>query len=109
MTLRRLPTSVLGVLGLLALILLWHLVTAAGLVSKAFLPSPAATADALVWGLGNGDLKGQLAATTLRMLNGWLLASIGAIALGSLVGIRRRPVPICGRPSHLRARCQPPP
>jgi sulfonate transport system permease protein len=87
MILRRLPTSVLGVLGLLAVILLWHLVTAAGLVSKAFLPSPAATVDALVWGLGKGDIKGQLAATTLRMLNGWLLASIGAIALGSLIGI----------------------
>jgi sulfonate transport system permease protein len=87
MSLRRLPTSVLGVLGLLAVILLWHLVTAAGLVSKAFLSSPAATVDALVWGLGKGDLKGQLAATTWRMLNGWLLASIGAITLGSLIGI----------------------
>ena len=87
MTLHRLPTSVLGVLGLLALVLLWHLVTAAGLVSKAFLPSPAATVDALVWGFRKGDLIGQLAATTLRMLNGWLLASIGAIALGSLIGI----------------------
>ena len=52
MRLRRLPTSVLGVLGLLAVILLWHLVTVGGLVSKAFLSSPAATVDALVWGLG---------------------------------------------------------
>ena len=67
--------------------LLWHLVTAGGLVSKAFLASPGATFDALRAGLSDGDLAGQLSATVLRMLNGWLLASIVAIALGSLIGI----------------------
>jgi ABC-type nitrate/sulfonate/bicarbonate transport system permease component len=81
------PTSVLGIAGLVLVVLLWHLVTTAGLVSKAFLSSPSATWDAVVRGLARGDMTAQLAATVLRMLYGWLLASIVGIALGSLVGI----------------------
>ena len=84
---RKVPAPVLGLAGLAVVILLWHLVTAGGLVSKAFLSSPSATWDALVRGLASGDLTGQLMATVLRMLNGWLLASVVAIALGSLIGI----------------------
>jgi sulfonate transport system permease protein len=87
MTAHRLATAVLGVAGLALVIGLWHLVTAGGLVSKAFLASPGATVDALVRGVQGGDLAGQLWATVLRMLNGWLLASVVAIALGSLIGI----------------------
>ncbi len=85
--LRAVPSWAMGLAGLFLFILLWHGVTAGGLVSKAFLSSPAATWDALVWGIGKGDFRGQLSATILRMLNGWLLASIVAIALGSLIGI----------------------
>jgi len=78
---------IMGLAGLAVFIALWHVVTAGGLVSKAFLSSPGATLDALAYGLRKGDFAGQLAATVLRMLNGWLLASIVAIALGSLIGI----------------------
>jgi|SoiMethySBSTD1v2_1073268.scaffolds.fasta_scaffold87377_2 sulfonate transport system permease protein len=106
MSVRRLPSSILGGLGLAALILLWHGLTASGLISKAFLPSPAATLDALVGGLRTGDLKGQLAATTLRMLNGWLFASVAAIALGSLIGISD-PVRVYLRPTLAFARSLP--
>jgi sulfonate transport system permease protein len=87
MTLRAVPSAVLGVAGLLCVVFLWHLVTAGGFVSKAFLSTPTATLDALMWGLRTGELVGQLKATVIRMLNGWLLASMVAIALGSLVGI----------------------
>jgi ABC-type nitrate/sulfonate/bicarbonate transport system permease component len=87
MTLRAVPSALLGVAGLLCVVCLWYLVTAGGLVSKAFLSTPAATLDALLWGLRTGELLAQLQATVLRMLNGWLLASLVAIALGSLIGI----------------------
>lgn len=83
----RVPASLLGVAGLALIVLVWHLVTAGGLVSKAFLSSPGATWDALVRGLATGDITSQLVATLLRMLYGWLLASVVGIALGSLVGI----------------------
>jgi sulfonate transport system permease protein len=90
MTLQRLSAPTMGVAGLIAVILAWQLVTAGGLVSKAFLASPAATWDALVRGLSSGELAGQTWATILRMLNGWLLASVFAVALGSLIGISPR-------------------
>ncbi|MGE3064877.1 MAG: ABC transporter permease [Hyphomicrobiaceae bacterium] len=80
-------SMILGATGLAVLIALWHGVTTGGFVSKAFLSSPAATLDALIHGLTRGDFVGQLTATVLRMLNGWLLASLVAIALGSLIGI----------------------
>jgi ABC-type nitrate/sulfonate/bicarbonate transport system permease component len=83
----RIPSPIMGVAGLALVIFAWHLVTTGGMVSKAFLSSPAATWDALQRGLASGELTGQLTATVLRMINGWLLASIVAIALGSLIGI----------------------
>ena len=87
MMLQKISSAALGVAGLAAVILAWHLVTEGGLVSKAFLASPTATWDALASGLADGQLAGQMWATVLRMLNGWLLASFFAVALGSLIGI----------------------
>ena len=46
MTLRALPSSVLGLTGLALAIAIWHVVTASGLVPRAFLSSPNATLDA---------------------------------------------------------------
>lgn len=84
---RNALTVLTGLAGLSALVLVWHLVTTGGFISKAFLASPGDTLDALRRGLGNGELAAQLWATVLRMLNGWLLACLVAIALGSLIGI----------------------
>jgi sulfonate transport system permease protein len=83
----RLIDIVLGVTGLAALLLLWHFVTALELISRVFLPGPAATIAALEWGLVNGDLLPQTIATINRMVQGWLLASLVAIAVGSLIGV----------------------
>ncbi len=76
-----------GIAGLAILFLLWRVVTALELISRVFLPSPAATLAALEWGLVNGDLLGQTLATVNRMIQGWLLASFVAIAVGSLIGV----------------------
>lgn len=83
----RIIDIVLGVTGLAALLLLWHFVTALELISRVFLPGPAATIAALEWGLVNGDLLPQTIATINRMVQGWLLASFVAIAVGSLIGV----------------------
>jgi len=83
----RVIDIVLGVTGLAALLLLWHLVTSLELISRVFLPGPAATIAALEWGLVNGDLLPQTIATINRMVQGWLLASFVAIAVGSLIGV----------------------
>jgi ABC-type nitrate/sulfonate/bicarbonate transport system permease component len=87
-------------------ILLWNLLTAGGLVSKAFLSSPSATLDALLRGLVGGELAGRLWTTVLRMLIGWLLASIVAITLGSLIGISEA-TRACLRPTIAFARSLP--
>lgn len=76
-----------GLAGFAVFLLLWHAVTASGAVSRAFLASPAATADAVVYGFSRGQLTDQFIATVMRMLEGWLLASLAAIALGSLIGV----------------------
>lgn len=83
----RITDIAFGVAGLIALLLVWHVVTAAELISRVFLPSPAATLAALEWGLVKGDLLPQTLATINRMVQGWLLASFVAIAIGSLIGV----------------------
>jgi sulfonate transport system permease protein len=84
---RRLTAFGNGCLGLAIVGLVWQLVTAFALVPRAFLPAPLATWTALQRGLLHGDMAGQLASTVLRMLQGWLLASLAAVALGSVVGM----------------------
>ncbi len=83
----RLGTAASGIVGLLVLIAAWHLCAAYQLVSPVFLPSPESTWAALRRGLAAGDLAPQLGATVLRMLQGWIAASLVAVAIGSLIGI----------------------
>lgn len=77
----------LGIAGVVVLGLAWHLATTLQLVPRVFLPSPEATWKALQRGLFVGDMATQFGGTVQRMLLGWLLASIVAIAIGSLIGI----------------------
>jgi len=64
----------------------WQLAASGGFLSVAYFPAPSRTFDAL-WGLiATGALWGPLGATSLRMLEGWILASILGIGLGSLIG-----------------------
>lgn len=84
---KRLVAAAQGLAGVALVGLVWHGVTAWGLVPRAFLPSPLATWNALVRGLTLGSMADQTLGTVLRMLQGWLLASLIGIALGSLIGI----------------------
>jgi ABC-type nitrate/sulfonate/bicarbonate transport system permease component len=76
----------LEAMGVLALFIgLWWLVSDQAWVSKVFLPTPGATLDSLIEGL-HGELLIFSVDTLLRMLLGWLLASLIGITLGVLVG-----------------------
>lgn len=68
------------------LVLLWWAASHGGWISRVFLPTPEATLASLREGLA-GDLGGFTLATTLRMLAGWLLASLAGVALGALIGV----------------------
>ncbi|VTU28094.1 Putative aliphatic sulfonates transport permease protein SsuC [Variovorax sp. PBS-H4] len=73
--------------GLVLLGLLWHAATASGLVPKIYLPTPRGAFDALHWGFTEGDLAHQAIETLMRMIWGWLLASLIAVLIGALLGV----------------------
>lgn len=70
-------------------VLLWQTVANAGLISPLFLPGPDRAWNALVAGFQSGVLMRQTLGTLQHMFLGWLVASIVAIALGSLIGTFR--------------------
>ena len=71
-----------------AFVALWWAASHAGWISRVFLPTPEATLASLREGLaGGGELVAFTLATTARMLQGWLLASLAGVALGALIGI----------------------
>jgi len=84
---RHLDNFIIGVAGLSVIILVWHLLTTYGVVSRIFVPTPLATIEALRRGFASGVLISQTQATVLLMIQGWLLASAVAIFLGVLIGV----------------------
>lgn len=69
-----------------AIVFVWQAVCDAGLVSKVFLPSPLVTWRALTSGFADGQLATLWGATVLRMIVGWLLASLLGIIIGAIIG-----------------------
>jgi sulfonate transport system permease protein len=84
---RLLVDASLGLLGMLAIFAIWQFISLSGLVSPAFLPKPLAAFEALRSGLADGGLVRGFLATSVRLLEGWLLASILGIALGAVIGL----------------------
>jgi sulfonate transport system permease protein len=74
--------------GLLAAVLaLWWAASHGGWISRVFLPTPEATWASLHEGLSTGELAAFTAATTWRMVLGWLLASAVGVGLGVAIGL----------------------
>ena len=88
---RRLVDPVnLAALGFaLSLLVAWQLLADARLISPIFFPSPLRALDVLRHRLADGSLWLPLVATSLRMIIGWLLASVIGIALGAAIGSSR--------------------
>lgn len=77
-------------IGPLAVLLLWFLVTATGLVNPLFLPRPEATAGKLLSLFGQGVILPDLTMTLYRMFFGFLLAALFGVPLGLLFGLSAR-------------------
>jgi sulfonate transport system permease protein len=77
----------LGLVGVFLIVAVWHFSAASGAISPAFLPTPWAAASALRMGLTHGDLLDQLRDTVSLMFQGWFVASVLGIGLGTLVGV----------------------
>ena len=88
---RRLVDPVnLAALGFaLSLLVAWQLLADARLISPIFFPSPLRALDVLRHRLADGSLWLPLVATSLRMIIGWLLASVIGIAFGAAIGSSR--------------------
>jgi ABC-type nitrate/sulfonate/bicarbonate transport system permease component len=82
---RALGLKVLALLFAAALIGLWQVAADARLVSPVFFPSPQRTFAALVAMEERGDLWRPMAATSLRMFYGWVLASLVGVLLGAAI------------------------
>jgi ABC-type nitrate/sulfonate/bicarbonate transport system permease component len=65
----------------------WQWIANHGYVSKVFLPGPDRAWAALVRDYGSGKLFTEVGETVLRMVLGWLVASVIGIALGAAIGI----------------------
>lgn len=73
-----------------ALLLLWWGVTALGLVDPMFLPGPLAVAQALIERAATGELWGDIGASSVRIVVGFLLATVMAVPIGTLMGVNAR-------------------
>jgi ABC-type nitrate/sulfonate/bicarbonate transport system permease component len=82
---RNLGLKVLAVAFGAALIGLWQLVADAQLISRVFFPSPERTFAALVAMEQRGELWAPMAATSMRMFYGWVLASIAGVVIGGAI------------------------
>jgi ABC-type nitrate/sulfonate/bicarbonate transport system permease component len=71
----------------LALLGAWALVVRWRWISPVYLPSPLAAWSSLSDGLLRGDLLQLTLGTVERMFYGWLLASLGGVALGAMIGV----------------------
>jgi ABC-type nitrate/sulfonate/bicarbonate transport system permease component len=71
---------------LVALLALWHGVTAGGFVSKLLLPSPVAVAQELSSLLQKPDFWHDVWITLTSIVQAYVLAVIGGLILGSLIG-----------------------
>ena len=71
------------------IVVLWQLLADHGGIPPVFLPGPDRSWNALLAGLSGGNLGHLAGATIERMIYGWLLASLGGIAAGAIIGSSR--------------------
>ncbi|GHF35104.1 NitT/TauT family transport system permease protein [Amycolatopsis bartoniae] len=71
---------------LVAVVIVWALITEAGLFSAAVLPGPGAVAGALVQALGDGSFWGALGETLRGAVTGLVAAIVIGVPLGLITG-----------------------
>ncbi|KQV44087.1 MULTISPECIES: ABC transporter permease subunit [unclassified Rhizobium] len=84
---RRVPTSVISALTVLALLLVWHFAAAAALVSPVFLPPPLVVAKSLWTLVTEGFVDSTLAQHAAASLGRVLAALVASVAIGVPAGL----------------------
>lgn len=78
-----------GLAPILSLLLLWQVVTAAGLFPPQVLVPPSGVAQAFVDTLGNGELSRHLADSLTRLFAGYIAGSVLGLAFGGAMALSR--------------------
>ncbi|OZC45734.1 ABC transporter permease [Rhodococcoides fascians A21d2] len=86
---QRYRWTVLRVLSPVALLVLWQIASAAGVLSERVLPAPSLIFDAGLELLRNGELADALAISGTRVVQGLVLGGLIGVALGALVGLSK--------------------
>lgn len=86
---RTLILNVGAVLFAIGLLAIWQLLAEFQVISPVFFPAPTRAISELVSRLGDGTAYPSIVATCLRMLFGWVCASILGIVLGAVIGSSR--------------------
>ncbi|MCC9608295.1 ABC transporter permease [Blastopirellula sp. JC732] len=71
----------------LAVILVWQGLSSVGLITPLLLPSPLAVGESAVNLIESGEIFGHIAVSLLRVFEGFLLAAIVGVLLGSAIGL----------------------
>ncbi|TWT34413.1 ABC transporter permease [Blastopirellula retiformator] len=71
----------------ITVIVIWQGLSSAGVVTPLLLPSPLAVAESVVSLVKNGEIFHHVAVSLVRVFEGFLLAAIVGVALGSAIGL----------------------
>jgi ABC-type nitrate/sulfonate/bicarbonate transport system permease component len=84
---RFLPTSSLPAVAFaIGLLLVWQLLAELRVISPVFFPAPSRAFEVLASRFADGSIWPSIEATSLRMLFGWVFASLLGIAIGAAIG-----------------------
>lgn len=72
------------------LVVLWEILSRAGVVPSNQLPAPTAILDKIISMIQDGSLWGHVWITTYRVIVGFVIGTIAAIILGSVVGFYKK-------------------
>ena len=84
------PRLVWGVIGFLAIIIPWELVSQFGLVKRVLISSPSAIVSVAIKDFSSGYIVPHLAVSINEYILGFALAAVTGIALGLALGLNRR-------------------
>ena len=79
--------NVLGLATLVAIVAVWQVADAVGLLTFEYIPNPVEVLDATGEIIGTGALQENLVHTLTASLAGWLIGLAVAIPLGTLIGL----------------------
>jgi NitT/TauT family transport system permease protein len=81
--------NVLGLATLVAIVALWQVTHALGLITFKYIPAPTEVSGAIGDIVASGALQQNLLHTLAAALGGWLIAVLVAVPLGTLIGLSR--------------------